>query len=187
MLCCRCVEYTGSHTAPRTRQRARAAALPVRKVHACWMAPSLKYAPKEKLPCGGDERSAGETAANGRESRPCGAAGTHKHLKQRVVPRGEAHVVQVVVLAASAHAALGGDCAVELWLCHAEKSLTRAIAVSGTPWERRIGAINGRGRGPAARRTSLNCTIPAFVNSSVGSRSGTSRELGNTVCPFPSK
>src|SRR5690242_18775588 len=37
------------------------------------------------------------------------------------------------------------------------------------------------------RKTFLNCTMPAFVNSNVGSSAGTSDELGRTAWPLRSK
>ena len=67
-----------------------------------------------------------------------------QHLEERVVPRGAADVLEVVVLAAGAHALLGGG-----------------------------GPRRSRGA-PRPRNTPLNCTMPALVKSRVGSWAGTS-------------
>ena len=77
-----------------------------------------------------------------------------EHLEERVMPQRGADVVEVVVLAADAHALLRGRRA-------------RVVRAFSLP-----------------RKTSLNWFIPALVNSSVGSSCGTSGELGTTVWPF---
>jgi hypothetical protein len=79
-----------------------------------------------------------------------------EHLEEGVMPGGVADVLQVVVLAAGAHAALGTGGA-------------------------------GVGRFSRPRKVSLNCTMPALVNSRVGSLPGTSGLLSTTVWPRSAK
>ena len=71
--------------------------------------------------------------------------------------RGVADILEVVVLAAGAHAFLRGG---------------RAV----------VGPLS---RAPV--KTFLNCTMPALVNSSVGSLRGTSGEDGTISWPFLAK
>ena len=79
-----------------------------------------------------------------------------KHFEERKVTGGVADIVQVVVLAAGAHAFL-----------------------------RRRGPRIGPFLWPV--KTFLNWTMPALVNSNVGSLRGTSGELGTTSCPLRAK
>jgi hypothetical protein len=81
-----------------------------------------------------------------------------EHLEEGVVPGGVPHLLEVVVLAAGAHALLCG---------------------------RRAPAAAGGSSIP--RKTFLNGTIPALVNSRVGSSPGTSVLLGRTRWPWRSK
>ena len=80
-----------------------------------------------------------------------------EHLEEGVVARGVADIVEVVVLAAGAHAFL-----------------------------RRGRARIGRGFSTPVK-TFLNCTMPALVNISVGSLRGTSGADGTTSWPFLAK
>ena len=77
-----------------------------------------------------------------------------QHLEERVMARRVADVLEIVVLAARAHAALRARRTVN----------SRAMSLP--------------------RNTSLNCTMPALVNSSVGSLPGTSELEGTTAWPF---
>jgi penicillin-binding protein 1A len=78
-----------------------------------------------------------------------------QHLEEGVVARGVADIVQVVVLAAGAHALLRGR-------------------------GRRV----NRAASPAPVKTFLNCTMPALVNIRVGSLRGTSGLEATTSWPF---
>ena len=80
-----------------------------------------------------------------------------EHLEERVMPRGVADLLEIVVLAACADALL---------------HVVARRPYGGCSWP---------------RKTFLNCTIPAFVNMSVGSSPGTTGELGSTMCPCFSK
>ncbi len=75
-----------------------------------------------------------------------------QHLEERVVARGVADVLEVVVLAAGAHAALRG------------------------------GGARVRARLSAPRNTSLNWFMPELVNSSVGSLPGTTGSTSARSC-----
>ena len=76
-----------------------------------------------------------------------------EHLEEGVVARGAAHLLEVVVLAAGAHALL------------------------------RRGGASVRDALSWPEEDSLNCTIPALVNSRVGSLDGTSELSRTTVWP----
>ena len=76
-----------------------------------------------------------------------------EHLEEGVVARGVADIVEVVVLAAGAHAFLRGR-------RRADRAASRAPV-----------------------KTFLNCTMPALVNISVGSLRGTSGDDGTTSWP----
>jgi hypothetical protein len=77
-----------------------------------------------------------------------------EHLEERVMARGIADIVEIVVLAAGAHAFL------------------------------RRHRRSNRAGAPGPVKTFLNCTMPALVNISVGSLRGTSGLEATTSCPF---
>ena len=80
-----------------------------------------------------------------------------EHLEKGVMPRGVADIVEIVVLAAGAHAFLRGG-----------------------------GALRKR-RFSTPVKTFLNCTMPALVNIKVGSLRGTSGDDGTISWPFAVK
>ena len=80
-----------------------------------------------------------------------------QHFEEGMVPLGVADLLEVVVLAAGANALLAGG-----------------------------GPACSRGS-PVPRKMPLNCTIPALVNSRVGSSAGTSDEEGTSRCPWATK
>src|SRR3990170_4469325 len=71
----------------------------------------------------------------------------------------------------------------KVWCQGLGPTVSRSLCL---PWTRmHFCSVAARryGRRSRPRKASLNCTIPALVNNSVGSPAGTSDELGTTVCP----